>query len=280
MHRFVLVFGLLAAALPAADPPSTASAALRTPDIDSTSRTLGNLRVVLPKDDQGGFLQPRFSPDGLQLLVTRPGYQGAFVVPAAGGKPARVSPDNALAARWTPDGKVAIPSDPASAKLRVLNLDGTPARTEDLPKDAVYCERDRVYSVPTAGAAPIPLTDSSDRFLEPKLCPKHKMVAFLGLQTGLYLVRADGSAPPVFLGPGESLVWAPDSSFVLFARPKDDGHEIVESDLFVYDSRAKRLFNLTAGSNLLFRSPSLAPDGRTVACEVDGSIQIGTLQGF
>jgi outer membrane protein assembly factor BamB len=254
--------------------PSTASAMTQAPPVDSTSRQLGNLKVIVPKDAKGGFIAPRFSPDGLQLMLSRAGFQGIYVVAAAGGTPRLVAEASAINARWTKDGLIGIRQD---KELRVLNLDGTSARTEAVPPESVYCERDRVYAVPENGAAPVPVTDNSDRFIEPKLCPLHKGVAYIGVETGLYISRADGTGAPRYLGPGEDVSWGPGAAFLIFARTRDDGHALVEGDLYYYDTRGKQLYNLTASTDLLLKSPALSPDGKTVALECEGAIYTGTL---
>jgi Tol biopolymer transport system component len=257
-------------------PPSTASVSTETPPVDATSRQLANLKVIVPKDAKGGFIAPRFSPDGLQLMVSRPGHQGIYVVPSAGGTPRLVTPGSAYMARWTKDGLIGI-RDLETHEVRVIRLDGTQDHVESIPADAVYCDRDRVYAVPAAGATPVPVSDSSDRFIEPKMCPKGKGVAYIGVQTGLYLSRANGTGKPLFLGRGEDVSWGPDAAFLLFARTRDDGHEVVEGDLFYYDTRGKTLYNLTGKTDLLLKSPSPSPDGKTVALEADGAIYAASL---
>lgn len=269
-----LLFLLLGHAL-AQDPvPSTASASTTAPAVDATSRQLANLKVIVPKDAKGGFIRPRFSPDGLQLMVSRAGFQGIYIVAATGGNPKLVAEGNSFTARWTKDGLIGIRQDD---KVRVLNLDGTQARIEDVAPESVYCERDRVYSVPDGGAAPVPVTDNSDRFIEPKMCPKHKGVAYIGVQTGLYISRVDGGGKPLFLGPGEDVSWGPQADFLLFARTRDDGHQLVEADLLSYDTKGKQLYNLTGSTDLLLKSPTLSPDGKIVALECEGAIYSGTL---
>ncbi|MEM1297544.1 MAG: hypothetical protein AAGH89_19410 [Verrucomicrobiota bacterium] len=104
------------------------------------------------------------------------------------------------------------------------------------------------------------------------------MVSFVGVESGIYLAPASASRKPIFLGEGQDVTWAPDSSFIVYVHAKDDGHKIVESDLYLYELRAKKLYNLTADSGLMIDSPSLSPDGKTVAFSADGAIYVGTIQ--
>lgn len=256
--------------------PSVASASVDTPPVDSTTRKLVDIREVVKADDEGGFLRPRFSPDGLQLMLTRPGYQGIFLVPTKGGQAKRISEDNAFKAEWSKDGLIALPAP--NDKRRILKRDGSQARIEAVEHEQVFCENDKVFTEVEEGANPVAISDNSDRFIAPQLCPKHKMVSFVGVESGIYLAPASASREPVFLGEGQDVTWAPDSSFIVYVHARDDGHEIVESDLYQYELRTKKLFNLTATSDLMINSPSLSPDGKTVAFEAEGTIYVGTIQ--
>lgn len=267
---------LISGVQPGLGQSSTASAAVDAPPVDATTRKLINIREVVKSDNSGGFLRPKFSPDGLQLMVTRPGYQGVFLVPTKGGKAKRVSGDNAYKAEWSKDGLIALPAQ--KGKRRILKHDGKQARIEDHEPEAVYCEDDKVFAKADEGANPVAITDNSDRFIAPQMCPKHKMVSFVGVESGIYLAPTSASRKPVYLGEGQDVTWAPNSSFIIYVHAKDDGHKIVESDIYQYELRSKKLFNLTAESDLMIDSPTLSPDGKTIAFEVEGAIYTGTIQ--
>ncbi|MEO0447620.1 MAG: hypothetical protein AAF191_16220 [Verrucomicrobiota bacterium] len=246
-----------------------------TPAVDG-SKSLLNIRLVLESDEEGGFLSPKLSPDNLQVMATRPGYQGVFLIPATGGPPRRVVDANAYGADWTDDGQIQLGDRGKKKRYRMDGTEVLSAAAAALPVD-VFCQDDQVYSVPEGGTEPVAITDASDRFYDPHLCPKHKMIAFSGLQTGLYLARSSGSGNPIFLGPGQGLSWAPDSSFLVYARVTDDGHSEVESDLFLYETRSKKLFNLTSGSDLMIHNPSVSKDGKSVVFEADGALYLADL---
>ncbi len=256
---------------------SSASASTKTPPVDTKTHKLIEVKKLIPQDKDGGFIRPRFSPDGLQLMITKPGYQGIYLVPAKGGQPKLIAEANAYRAEWTEQGKISIP-DRKTKKQRILNLDGSEARMAQAAEEEVFCKNDQVFAQVEGTQKPVAITDKSDRFIQPHLCPKHKMVGYVGVQSGLYLSKADGTGAPTFLGAGQDLTWAPNSSFILYAHTDDDGHEVVESDLYRYDLRAKKLYNLTAELDLVVSNPSIAPDAKTVAFDADGDIYVATIQ--
>jgi dipeptidyl aminopeptidase/acylaminoacyl peptidase len=74
-------------------------------------------------------------------------------------------------------------------------------------------------------------------------------------ESGIFVVPADGSAPPVFWGRGASPVWFPDSSRILFTA---------ENDLWTAPLRAGAPSRVTNDPQDE-RDATISPDGRTIA---------------
>lgn len=253
------------------------SDALRGVTIPRGSRRFSSVRELLPADDRGGFLHPRVSPDGLQIMVTRPGYQGIYVVPADGGEPELVAPVNAWGARWTDDGRIEVTGH--DGVKRVYGTDGSlekvaTVRQEDL---LAFGDDDRIFARTEPGAPAAPITPNNDRYINPILSPDGTHVAYLGLESGLYVARTDGSGEPIYLGMGNNPSWTADGSGVVFDVTLDDGHYLVTGDIFYASGDFSELSNLTEGYSHVGQLPSIGPDGRTVVFEAEGSIFEGTL---
>lgn len=240
------------------------------------NRRLTGIRQIVKADDKGGFLAPQISPDGLQIMLTRAGYQGIYVVSSRGGDPQLVAEVNAWGAKWTADGRIEVKG--ADGNIQVYATDGTLEEVRPAMAEPIYAENDTVFVRGADGAAPVALTGSEDRFYGPQLSPDGTKILVQGLYTGLYLMNADGSGEPVYLGPGTSPRWAPDGSGVVYEVTADDGHSVSSGDLYFGDTAGSERTNMTEDFDGIGLKPSVGPNGKTVAFESDGGVFVGEMQ--
>lgn len=242
------------------------------------NRRLTNIRPVTDPEKDGHFIAPRFSPDGLQMIVTRPGYQGVYVMPVSGGEAIKISDANAYHAKWTPEGKIEVRGE--DGMVRVYGADGAleSTHTYDQSKELAFSEGDTIYFRTAEGEAAAPLTGNDDRYFNPVLSPDGETIVYQGLYSGLYMAPADGSGEPVYIGEGNNPVWSPDSDGIFFDFTQDDGHALVDGDIQFADLENSEISNLTEGAEGLGQMPSVGPDGSTVLFESDGGIFAGDLQ--
>ena len=139
-----------------------------------------------------------------------------------------------------------------------------------LPESKVFAHGDKIYL--RTGGATISV-GSGDRFFSPKLSPDQSKIVFTGLATGVHVYDI-ASRRQTRVGPGTAPSWSPDSKSLAFERTEDDGHYIVGSDLWLWDSeRGARA--LTHTSRRKERNPSWSPDGKQLAFDDDeGSIYL------
>ena len=81
------------------------------------------------------------------------------------------------------------------------------------------------------------------------------------------------------LGKGSSPSWASDSERLVYEVTLDEGHIVIQSDIYLirYDGTHKQ--NLTADSYLIARRPSLSADGKQMAFDSYGDIYIADVAG-
>jgi Tol biopolymer transport system component len=239
------------------------------------SRTLVNTRALTNKDQHGELMAPRFSPDGLSILVTRPGFQGLYILDIATGELTKLSDDNGYRAFWTKDGKVAVPSEHGT---RLFEADGSPS-TEALPPDPprAWADNNLIYVAGPNGQQ-IPITGTDDNYYNPVVSPDGQWVAFQGLVNGIFIAPIDGSAPAQWVGQGTNPAWAPDSQNFIFDQTTDDGHNLQTGDLILVNLPNQEISNLTVDQTDITYMPQIGPDGRTILYEVEGTIHVGTLQ--
>ncbi|HTE53529.1 MAG TPA: hypothetical protein VK698_21890 [Kofleriaceae bacterium] len=236
--------------------------------------------LVQPRElVRGGYYAPRFAPDGRQVLLTGPRQRGLFLADVAGGAVRRLNDDPAAGvhARFRPDGAIEFRAVRAGVRRDlVLGRDGS-AREVARSTGAVALSQDERVYVRRPGGELVQV-GTGDRFFAPLVSPDGDKVAFQGLATGLYVVvRSTGRL--VHVGPGTAPAWSPDGARLVYELTEDDGHDILASDLHMFDVATGRDHRLTSTDQAIERRPSFSPDGREIAFDDDtGRIWIARLE--
>lgn len=246
----------------------------------------GNRRMqrgqAITTAEEGMFIQPRWSPDGLELMFSRPGYNGLFAKGSMGGELTQITDREHVGfnAKFNEDGSIETRS--SAGEKQTFNPDGTPVDSVSAATDTSivgpYTKDDTVYYRANPGEAAQPISAGDDRYHGGVVSPDGKYIAYNGLHTGLYIAPLDGSAPPVNVGQGYSASWLPDSSGVVFNYAEDDGHNLIASDLYHASRDGQEISNLTQTPDVVETNPAVGPDGKKIAYEVDGTIYVGEME--
>lgn len=224
---------------------------------------------------RGSYLCVEFSPDGRELLATGPQLRGLQLVPLAGGA-ARTLSDEAEAgvhARWRSDGTVAYRA--ASGGIRrdqVVTRAGQVRADAPAPRAAAFIQNERIY---VSHGGKLREISSGDRFFGAMVSPDGNKVVFQGLVTGLHIYTLATGAL-VSVGPGTAPAWSPDSKRLVFEVTEDDGHDMIASELYVYELASDRATPLTASDRMIERRPRFSPDGAQIAFDDNtGALYVG-----
>lgn len=226
---------------------------------------------------RGDYLAPQFSPDGRELLVTGPKLRGLFLTTLSG----RIAPlsDEAEAgvhARWQPDGSIAYRAQRAGTRRDLVVTRDKRVTLANAAKPVAFTQDDRAYVVDRTKK--LVRVGSGDRFFGAVVSPDGDKVVLQGLTTGLHLyVRSTGVLRPI--GPGTAPTWSPDSTRLVYEVTEDDGHDIVASDLYIYEVAGDRVSAITTTDRIVERRPSFSPDGANLAFDDNtGGIFVGRLE--
>lgn len=94
------------------------------------------------------------------------------------------------------------------------------------------------------------------------------------LDGGIYLGSVDEEGL-IKIAEGSNARFAKEDSAVIFDMTKDDGHRILESDIYLYDIKSKTTYQLTDTKEIIERMPSMAKDGCTLFWCENGKIMRG-----
>ncbi|MFH1436094.1 MAG: hypothetical protein ABIJ56_10295 [Pseudomonadota bacterium] len=150
---------------------------------------------------------------------------------------------------------------------------GRPSAPAGSPE--VFTHRDQIYAKQPLSWRK--LSRGPDKFFGPELSPDGKFVLFTGLSTGVHVVRVvDGRE--MLRDEGTSPSWSPDSRTIAYEKTVDDGHEILESDIYMASVDGTLTVNLTATANRIERKPVFSPDGKKISFELNGMTYIANLE--
>jgi hypothetical protein len=232
---------------------------------------------------RGAHMGPRFSPDGRSLLVSGERWSGLSLV-GLDGAVRRLVDDVAAGvdARFLADGRIAFSARRAGERRTLLVDPGALSATSvrlaavgELPEPPAFAKDDRLYVRTAAGLTTV---GAGDKFFGARPSPDGARVAFLGLATGVHVLDLR-TMRVTHVGAGTAPAWSPDGRLLVFERTEDDGHDVVASDLWLYEPGGRGLTRLTATDDRLERRPSFSPDGRRLAFDDDrGEILIADLE--
>jgi len=243
----------------------------------STSLAHADRLIDTREVTRGDYLGPQFSPAGGELLVTGPQLRGLFVASLAGRVDQLTNEAEAgVHARWRSDGSIAYRAQRAGARRDLVITRDKRVSAVTAAKPVAYTQDDRMYVVDRAQQ--LVRIGSGDQFFGAVVAPDGDKVVFQGLTTGLYIyIRSTGTLRHI--GPGTAPAWSPDSTRLAYEVTEDDGHDIVASELYIYDVGADRALPITTTDRIVERRPSFSPDGRSLAFDDNtGGIFVGRLE--
>ena len=85
----------------------------------------------------------------------------------------------------------------------------------------------------------------------------------------MYVMNIDGSGL-TDLGRGYRPEWSPDNQHIVYMITKDDGYQVLSSDIYTIKIDATEKRNLTNTDDKLEMNPSWSPDGKKIAYDIAG----------
>ncbi|MCI0513120.1 hypothetical protein L0128_07915 [candidate division KSB1 bacterium] len=115
------------------------------------------------------------------------------------------------------------------------------------------------------------LTPMKDRLFNLSLAPDGQTLLFEESGGKIYLQGVDQTQAQ-FLTTGEMPAWSANGQWIAFATPKDDGHQILTSDIWIISKQGGKPMPITQTDTAIEMRPHWAPNGSMLVCDSDGKI--------
>lgn len=226
------------------------------------------------------WVTAELAPVGRRVALAPAGYGALSIGDLASGSTITIAegPARGFAPRWRADGAAIGARTPGQTESAVphlaFDLGGQEVAPITAPDAALaWVDEHEQIVVEVPGARHV-LRLPGDRYFAPALSSDRRFVTFRGLSTGLYIhdLRAQRT---LSLGEGGHARFDPTSRWLVFERQIDDGHDVVESDLYLVDLHAGEVAPLVT-SDALDGAPSFGEAGQ-IAWLADGVLQVGHL---
>ncbi len=271
---------------------------------------LGHVEKLTNTDD---YMCPLVSPDGSRIVFTGANFNGLYTLEGTSVKMISSAEFVGYAYMWSGDGRSVVTRKRMSPGFQCvqITLDGNEktlgyARGKMHPPQVTgnlirtyYSDRKELVTltedfdsrdhppyitgldgkiiVLDSGTTTV-IFEGKDTYYLPVISPDQTRICFQGLESGLHITDITGKNH-VKLGLGSDPVWTPDSRFLLFTKPIDDGANIIASDIYIIPADGSYpVLPITDTPDRVERHPDISPDGKHLFFDAGGAIYRGILQ--
>ncbi len=144
---------------------------------------------------------------------------------------------------------------------------------ESLNEALLYVKNSQIIRIATAKAEENAVFTDQGRVTSYAVSPDGSRIVYSTSGQHLWIANSDGNERHS-LGSGIAPSWAPDGEWIVFMFTEDDGHAILNSDLYLVKADGTARKNITNTSNQLEMHPHWSPDGSWIVFDTEGRGQL------
>ncbi len=273
----------------------------------------------LPLDQSKQWSNPQFSPDGKSIYLTTPDYQGIWEYSLTTQAQRLITDDGRSGFGFvlSPDGKKIayrrtlneknsqgrvqeiVVKELSTSSTQVLASGSDLSTPSFAGTKVIYSEDVSTKNLEASAAVGKPIIlgientkialaeNGNKRLLDPLkngsyvwplLSPDAKKIVASDMSKGAFVCDLKGKVL-ARLGKRNAAVWTRDGRWLIYMNDKDDGHNIISSDLFCISPDGKRMKQLTFTNNEIELYPQCSPVENQIVCStLDGDIMMLTYE--
>lgn len=247
------------------DGPGTDSPAPGTP-------SLSNHRRIFVS--QAALFAPQLSPDGRFLAFAGPKFQQIqfLQLPEMTLRPGPSGDGVGWRLQWQPDGLLlalspsgrTLQADPLSGQTRALPDRSPPSLTPVAAASSAqyFQHNDRIWARTSDGTLSA-VSPPEAKAYDPQLSPDGTYLVWNDLLSGIWLLDL-ATGHNTHVGQGVHPTFSQDSLWLFFNRSQDDGVVLTASELWAFQIRQDRLWQLTTTTDRIETWPTLSADSKSI----------------
>lgn len=214
------------------------------------------------------YMAPKWSLDGKHLLVTHPGFNGMNLLDVENLSIKKISSENCYNATWISSQEILFGN---KQEKKIVDLTGNVISTMISNNNIATQIQDGKLTI--NGTI---ISVKNDVIFNAVVSPDNNHVVYESLKNGLHIANINGENI-ITVGKGNNPSWLPNSKAIVFDHAIDNGHMITESDIFLVSLENNKRIKLTNGLSVIAQRPSVSPDAKKIAFDVEGDIFIATM---
>lgn len=220
--------------------------------------TLGKYTPITP--DSIYLSKPQWDNSGKLLLITGEHNSGIYTIDLTSNTIHKISDKKGVGSKvtWSSDNSIVTVKN-----NKIESLNNTYKTKSTHPDTLVYVDirKKQVMLTNSEQSFQKPITSKPALYYNVLISPNRKW-AVAHLRSEIYLFDTEHKKDSIRVGTGIASSWSPDGKYLFyFLDESPDGHQISNSDLYVYSLKNKTTSRLTRTNDYFEMWPNVSPDG-------------------
>ncbi|MCB0281854.1 MAG: PD40 domain-containing protein [Calditrichae bacterium] len=230
-------------------------------------------KIITVSEEPGAGYEPEFSKDGRYVYYRPYRYENARKLSSLVKKDLIENNQNVLIKDrrdFTSPKRLDTGAIVVDSNSEILSVDENGVNSRTDYKAVAFVDNSKISVFHKGEKKSLaPLGDG--HYIWPAVSPDGNRLLFVKAGKGAFICDLDGNIQ-VELGYANAPKWSPDGNWIVYMDDKDDGHRLLESDIWIVSADGQSRYQLTQTSDILELYPAWGTDKNTVYSGSDSGI--------